>query len=412
MKSLKKLKVTSNHKILLVALGVIILILAFSYFHLGKKIEGMSNGSKLEVKPINGQSKLKMVKSSENSIVGVDINGNINLIDPYNGNNLRSFGKHNVSSIAFTPEGKYLFMASKETNTVNIIDTQSGKIHNTGIARTGGRMEIDPFGSFLAIDNYNMITVYDISDIEGKNYKPIEKWSKGSFNRFINNYVMIMDGSLIIIHSNYVSILNIENGKLKCKLEVPGTIYGISKNSVSDSNGEHTVAISAISHNPRSCKIYLIKIPINSNDCKIVDTINLYIGQIIFNMLFLGNKYIITSGGFNGYPSVRIIDISNKDSIKLVAVLPFSNSIKYSKINSLALVNEQVLAAASLQNKGSDSGLFMITGSIFDEPDHPDPTDPDYIGATDPVDPDYIGPSGPTDPDYIGPTDPEYDSPP
>lgn len=114
----------------MVVVGVIVLILAFSYFHLGKNIEGMEGAAEIELEQIttSGPNYISSVDfSTDGSILayGSVADQKAYIINPEDGSTIKSF-KHDgpVRVVAITPNKKYLVVAGNSK--LNIIDIETG----------------------------------------------------------------------------------------------------------------------------------------------------------------------------------------------------------------------------------------------------------------------------------------------
>ena len=357
MKGIKKnLNFSLNNKLTLLVLCLIILVLIFSYFCIGKHVEKMSSGSPLQLE--------KLETTGPNYIYSVDFpifndsllaTGSVKdnhayLINPKNGRVLKKIKHDNgVRVVKISPNNKYLVSAEVGKFRITDIETDMTLLSSRGVTITC--MDIDPSSMNLVIGTSGgRVTCYDL--IKSLNTRRLhQKWSKkfGKYrsDRYIHSLAITDTGSNIIVGSRdrILRVLDLEEGIEKYTEKVRGRITSVGINPI---RNESRRIVFAVYITGRPGKIMLYEL---GDITRKIKTINHKTSREMKGLVFFNNKYIIT-GGSNAVLS--IFDISTGKIVQSVNM--GSNNFIY----SIDLSQRNQLAVGSYRTKLS---LYNVIGN-------------------------------------------------
>ena len=385
LKSLKKLKVTSNHKILLVALGVIILILAFSYFHLGKKIEGMEGAAEIELEQIttSGPSYVDSVNFSNDGTLlayGSVSDYKAYIINSEDGSTMKSF-KHDgpVRDVLITPNKKYFIVYGN--NKLNILDLNTGGKLISKHSTTITCMAVDPSSSYLVVGTgHGKVICYDLNkSLNDGSLKEIWSRTYGKYrnDKYIDSLAITDDSDSVIVCSKdkHMRVLNLTSGNLKCQYKLWGRVTTVGINPIRDNDGNIIFAIAVQQKWAKRNNLILYKLDVNTNKCQRLKTITHKTYRHMTGIKFLNNKYLVT-GGYDS--NLSFYNISTGKIVKNVKMGSdnWILSLDLSIDNKLALGHYKTklglynITLASDFESGSRSGLGSGRGSGGGSPDN------------------------------------------
>ena len=358
MKSLKNLKVTSNHKILLVVVGVIVLILAFSYFHLGKNIEGMEGAAEIELEQIttSGPNYISSVDfSTDGSILayGSVADQKAYIINPEDGSTINSFKYDGPARrVAITPNKKYLVVAGNSK--LNILDIETGgalvKAQSVGGIHT---IAVDPSGSYLVVGG-NSVNCYNINEsINSGTFKLMwsETYGKYESNHHIYSVAITDDSHSVIVGSKdqYMRVLDLETGNIKRTSErFWGKPTAVGINPYRPSAGKYVFSVAVQQYGKKRNVLILYEFDVTTNNLTRTKNIIHNTPRAMRDIKFLNNKYLVT-GGDNAK-----LSFYNISTGKLVKNIDMGTFIYSFDLNS---PNENKLAIGNYKTK---LGLYNI----------------------------------------------------
>jgi len=100
--------------------------------------------------------------------------GNFGQVGLSQGQPVRTLGFGEVTSVAFSPDGRYLAVGTQGGSGVQLIDTSSWQVIRTFEGHTGSVLSVafSPDGMLLASGSYDeTIKLWDISDLVGRRGK-------------------------------------------------------------------------------------------------------------------------------------------------------------------------------------------------------------------------------------------------